>query len=138
MTSIILASHGDLASGVKNAGDIVFGAEENVKVISFVPDSGPDQLKDKFAKEIAELKDSGETLFLVDLFGGTPFNAASSFVVKDPKHRALLSGLNLPMLIEAYSARLTYKEANKLADYLVSVSKMGIKKFDSSASELQF
>lgn len=48
----------------------------------------------------------GETdvLFLVDLFGGSPYNAAARFVA--PRGSAdILTGVNLPILIEVLARR---------------------------------
>ena len=50
---------------------------------------------------------SDEILFLVDLWGGSPFNQANRIFEEAPEKRAIVAGLNLPMLIEAYSERLT-------------------------------
>ena len=43
----------------------------------------------------------GDLLVLADLRGGTPFNESYARFLKDPTHLRLVSGLNLPMLIEA-------------------------------------
>jgi PTS system mannose-specific IIB component len=38
-------------------------------------------------------------LFLVDTWGGSPFNAASRIVV-DKEHYEVIAGVNIPMLVE--------------------------------------
>ncbi|BDR56941.1 PTS sugar transporter subunit IIA [Xylocopilactobacillus apis] len=132
MISLILVSHGDLAAGVKNAADIIFGKEKDVVTISYTPEIGPSDLKEKLEHELKNLINSNGFLFMADIFGGAPYNVAAEIVIEDPKNRSLLSGLNLSMLLEAYSARLSYRDPNKLADYLIDISKMDIKKFDPS------
>lgn len=43
-------------------------------------------------------------LFLVDTWGGSPFNAASRIVV-DKEHYEVIAGVNIPMLVETLMAR---------------------------------
>ena len=42
MVSIVLASHGDLAEGLKMTGSMVFGDQPNVATVSLMPSMGPD------------------------------------------------------------------------------------------------
>ena len=41
---------------------------------------------------------SDEILFLVDLWGGSPFNRANRIFEETPEKRAIVAGLNLPLL----------------------------------------
>ena len=44
MVSIVLASHGDLAAGIKQTGSMVFGDQPSVAVVSLEPSMGPDDI----------------------------------------------------------------------------------------------
>ena len=57
----------------------------------------------EFSEQASEiLENCGEnTVVLVDLFGGTPSNVFTALARKYGHH--VVTGLNLPMLIEAYS-----------------------------------
>ena len=74
MVSIVLASHGDLAAGIKQTGSMVFGDQPSVAVVSLEPSMGPDDFRAKVEEAIASFEDQEQVLFLVDLWGGTPFN----------------------------------------------------------------
>lgn len=127
MVGIILASHGEFAKGVLQSSTMIFGEQENVKAISLMPSEGPDDVKAKMKDAIASFDNQDEVLFLVDLWGGTPFNQASSLFEEHKDKWVIVSGLNLPMLIEAYGARLSMESAQEVASSIIEAAKEGIK-----------
>ena len=44
MVGIILASHGAFAEGIKESGQMIFGAQEDVAAVVLTPDMGPDDM----------------------------------------------------------------------------------------------
>ncbi|MDI6523290.1 mannose/fructose/sorbose PTS transporter subunit IIA [Leuconostoc suionicum] len=127
MVNLIIASHGDFAKGILMSGSMIFGEQENVEVVTFLPNEGPDDLDKHFQEALAKFNNDDQVLFLVDLWGGSPFNRASLIQKQNPEKMAIVAGLNLPMLIEAYAGRLSQDTAAGLATYLVSVAKDGVK-----------
>ncbi|RHW41606.1 PTS mannose transporter subunit IIAB [Neobacillus notoginsengisoli] len=128
MVGIILASHGDFAEGILQSGAMIFGEQENVKAITLMPSEGPDDIKEKMKEAIASFDNQDEVLILVDLWGGTPFNQANSLIEEHQKDKwAIVAGLNLPMLIEAYASRLSMDTAYEIAAHIVTTAKEGIK-----------
>ena len=120
MVSIVLASHGDLAAGIKQTGSMVFGDQPSVAVVSLEPSMGPDDFR-------ANFEDQEQVLFLVDLWGGTPFNQISG-LIEGHDSWAIVTGVNLPMLIEAYSQRFDAKNtAHAIAKHLVTEAKAGVR-----------
>ncbi|MDD7794764.1 mannose/fructose/sorbose PTS transporter subunit IIA [Clostridium sp. 'White wine YQ'] len=127
MVGIILASHGEFAKGILQSGTMIFGEQENVKAITLMPSEGPDDLKAKMKEAIASFDKQDEVLFLVDLWGGTPFNQANSLFEEHKDKWAIVAGLNLPMLIEAYGLRLSNESAHEIAASILKSAKEGIK-----------
>ena len=41
---IIIASHGEFAAGIHQSGSMIFGDQEKVQVVTFMPSEGPDDL----------------------------------------------------------------------------------------------
>ncbi|WP_133147532.1 PTS sugar transporter subunit IIA, partial [Lacticaseibacillus paracasei] len=74
MVGIILASHGQFAAGIKQSGQMIFGEQEKVEAVTFMPDEGPDDLHKHLEDAIAKFDPDDEVLFLIDLWGGSPFN----------------------------------------------------------------
>lgn len=127
MVGIILASHGKFAEGILQSGSMIFGEQENVQAVTLMPSEGPDDLKEKLTQAVATFDSDEEVLFLVDLWGGTPFNQANSLFEGHKDKWAIVSGLNLPMLIESYSSRFSMTSAQEIAAHVLSVAKEGVK-----------
>ncbi|WP_155285805.1 mannose/fructose/sorbose PTS transporter subunit IIA [Lacticaseibacillus zhaodongensis] len=127
MVGIILASHGQFAAGIKQSGQMIFGEQDKVEAVTFMPDEGPDDLKAHLEAAIAKFDPEDEVLFLIDLWGGSPFNQANGIFEEHKDKWAIVTGLNLPMLIEAYGARLSMNSAHELAAHLVEAGREGVK-----------
>ncbi len=126
MVGIIIASHGEFAAGIKQSGSMIFGEQEKVESVVFMPSEGPEDLQRKLQVAIAKV-DSEEILFLVDLWGGSPFNQANKLFEEAPEHRAIVAGLNLPMLIEAYASRFSMNTAHEIAQAIAPTAIDGVK-----------
>ena len=126
MVGIIIASHGEFAAGIKQSGSMIFGEQEKVESVVFMPSEGPEDLQRKL-QEAIEKVDSEEILFLVDLWGGSPFNQANKLFEEAPEHRAIVAGLNLPMLIEAYASRFSMNTAHEIAQAIAPTAIDGVK-----------
>lgn len=136
MVNLIIASHGEFAAGIKMSGSMIFGEQEQVAAVTFMPNEGPDDLAKKYADALAAFNNDEDTLFLVDLWGGSPFNAASKLQAENPEKMAIIAGLNLPMLIEAYGGRLMgMDKAADLAHYLIAPAKDGVKSLPEAPVE---
>jgi PTS system mannose-specific IIB component len=79
-------------------------------------------------KAIASFDSQDEVLFLVDLWGGTPFNQANGLVEKHDKW-AIVAGMNLPMVVQALTERMmdANATARQIATKVVEPAKDGIK-----------
>ncbi|MGX7098333.1 mannose/fructose/sorbose PTS transporter subunit IIA [Gemella bergeri] len=126
MVGIIIASHGEFAAGIKQSGTMIFGEQEKVETVVFMPNEGPEDLQRKLQEAIKKV-DSEEILFLVDLWGGSPFNQANKLFEEAPGKRAIVAGLNLPMLIEAYASRFTMTTAHEIAKAIAPTAIDGVK-----------
>lgn len=127
MVGIVLASHGDLAQGIKQTASMVFGDQPDVVSVSLQPSMGPDDLRAEIEKEVATLSDQEQVLFLVDLWGGTPFNQINGLLDGHPTWAAV-TGMNLPMVITAYTLRMNPEAtAHEIATGLIQESRDGVR-----------
>ena len=102
MISLIIGTHGSFSKELINSAELIYGKLENVSYITFLPGEGQKDLIDKYNTIINKLDKDSEVLFLVDLFGGSPFNAASMLSIEND-NMDVVTGVNLPMLLEVYS-----------------------------------
>ena len=126
MVGIILASHGEFAEGIHQSGSMIFGEQANVKPCILKPSEGPRDIRKKMEDAIASFDQQDEILFLVDLWGGTPFNQASA-LKGGHESWAIVTGLNLPMLIEAYASRMSMDTAHEIAMHIAKTAKEGVR-----------
>lgn len=127
---IIIASHGKFAEGIHQSGSMIFGEQEKVQVVTFMPNEGPDDLYAHFNNAIAQFDADDEVLVLADLWSGSPFNQASRVMGENlDRKMAIITGLNLPMLIQAYTERLMDANAgvDQVVANIIKESKDGVK-----------
>lgn len=126
---IILATHGHLGEGVKEACELVMGKQEDIRVLSIVTGVGADEIYGFFCNEIRDCGkgQDGLPLVLVDILGGSAYGQAIR-TLKD-YDISVITGLNLPMLIEVMMTRgdLSYKELSSLA---YETGKTGVTRMD--------
>lgn len=127
MVGIILASHGGFAEGIYQSGEMIFGKQDNVQTVTLLPSEGPDDVHAKFEKAVASFDDPSQVLLLIDLWGGTPFNQASNLFEEHKDTWAIVTGMNLPMVIEAYGSRMTMDSAQEIAAHIIETAKDGVK-----------
>ena len=72
--------------------------------------------------------DANGTLFLVDLFGGSPYNAACR-VVSETENTDVITGVNVPMLLEVLDAREEISDVSELVQVAKNSGINGIKIF---------
>ena len=126
MVGIILASHCEFANGIFQSGAMIFGEQANVKPCTLMPSEGPEDIRKKMEDAIASFENQEEVLFLVDLWGGTPFNQASALLDGHEDKWAIVTGLNLPMLIETYASRFSMEKAHEIAAHVMQTAQEGV------------
>ncbi|HIZ18964.1 MAG TPA: PTS sugar transporter subunit IIB [Candidatus Olsenella stercoravium] len=127
MVSIVLASHGTFAEGIKMSGQMIFGPQENVAAVTLMPEMGPDDLRAKLLEAVAGFEDQDQVLFLVDLQGGTPWNQVTLLLGEEGHENwVAVGGLNLPMLVSAYGERMGSDSAAEVAKAIYSEAKAGV------------
>ena len=127
MVGILLATHGDFAEGIKMSGSMLFGDQPNAAAVTLQPSDGPDDLRKRMEEAIATFDDPEQVLILVDLWGGTPFNQSNNLIAGHEDTWAIVAGLNLPMLIDAYASRMTMDSAQEIAKQIVGSGREGVR-----------
>ena len=121
MINLIVATHGKMSEETVNLTKMVLGESEQLDFVTFLPGEGPEDLIEKYKNIISKYKSEG-TLFLVDLFGGSPYNAACR-IVTETENTDVITGVNVPMLLEVLDAR---EETNKVSELVETAKNSGI------------
>ena len=105
MIRVIIAGHGNFATGIQSSLHLIAGKQEEIRAVDFTAGMGHEEIKNKL-KEAVE--GAQEVLILCDLLGGTPFKVSSELIAEMPEVKMnVVSGLNLCMLTEAAFTRLS-------------------------------
>lgn len=124
MFGIIVGTHGAFATGIVQSCEMIFGKRENLKAVTLMPGEGPDDVVAKYEKAIKELGNPDRVLFLNDLLGGSPYNAACRIVATNEKY-GIVTGVNLPMLIAMSSIQDTDDGSASIADLMSQAEEAG-------------
>ena len=99
MIGILLVAHGQMASGLLNATELIVGEQEAVAMIELKEMDAIDALEASIDQEVQKLNSGDGVLVLVDLFGASPFNASARVAVRY-LDVDVITGMNLPMILE--------------------------------------
>lgn len=127
MTKLILVTHGDTATAMKNTTKMFFGkTADKIAVAEF---HSNDSLGD-FQRRIKDSIDNSEKnyIILVDIPSGTPYNVVAVIIdkYKETKNMQCLSGVNIPMVMEALASLPIYESMSKLTDHLMETGNQSI------------
>ncbi|MNB73268.1 PTS system mannose-specific EIIAB component [compost metagenome] len=134
MIGIIVAAHGQYAKELLRSTSVVFGELHNVAAVTFEPGESVSGLHQKLKEAMDTLEWSDGVLFLVDLFGGSPYNAASR-IAAETENADIVSGVNLPMLVDVLVGRES-EPLSRLGELAIAAGQNSMKSFRSCKTEL--
>ena len=125
MVGFILTGHGQFSNGLASAIDMVAGDQPAFQIVPFEGSQAASYGEDLRAAITAMREECEGVLVFVDLLGGTPFNQAM-MIAADVDNVEVVTGTNLPMLIELLLTRGSGSGLSELAEQAVSVGQMGV------------
>ncbi|MCY6957242.1 PTS sugar transporter subunit IIA [Clostridium brassicae] len=129
---LIVCGHGGIAPGILNAANMIFGEQEGVFAVPFFNGEGTDDLKKKIEDVLGKGEDDNEVLFMIDIFGGTPYNVVAEYSY-NKRNMDIITGVNLPLVLEAVSL----KNSIKLDDMVLLLSNSGKESFRVHSKEIK-
>ena len=124
MIGIVIVTHCQLGEALIGAAEFIIGRRpESLESVSIDLNENAEKLRDKISQGIKSVKGQEGVLILTDMFGGTPSNLSYSFL--EEGRIEVLSGVNLPILIQAANMRNKMK-LDELAANLESFGKKSI------------
>jgi PTS system mannose-specific IIA component len=124
MIGIVIVTHCQLGEALIGAAEFIIGSQPgSLESVSIDLNENAEKLRNKISQGIKKVKGQEGVLILTDMFGGTPSNLSYSFL--EEGRIEVLSGVNLPILIQAVTMR---KKMNldELAANLESFGKKSI------------
>ena len=125
MIGIVLAAHGPLPGAFLESTTMILGDVPQVAGVSLMPGDSLEGLVDRLRAAVNEVNTGDGVLLLLDIFGGTPANAAA-FLAQQVSDVRAVTGMNLPMLLETFIARMSTDKLEALAETAFSAAQAGI------------
>ncbi|MGY2827450.1 PTS sugar transporter subunit IIA [Enterococcus faecium] len=113
MATIILASHGEFAQGLKQTATMIIGDSVPIHALSAFRDEDESILVQ--IKKLLATIDIEETYILTDILGGSVNNDMFT-IIKEYEGLQLITGMNLPLVISiaTYNGKIGESELEKL------------------------
>lgn len=124
--AIILSTHGSASEQLLKTTEMIVGTQKNIAWINLLPGENTETLIKKYLKCLSTLNINSGVLFLVDTWGGSPFNAANHIVLNKENYD-IITGINIPMLIELCMAREDTHSFQELIKIILKCGQESIK-----------
>jgi mannose PTS system EIIA component len=102
MIGVVVVTHGQLATELLNAAEMIVGDLPQFAAVSIGWHEDTEDAREEIAQAIARVRQEGGVIILTDMFGGTPSNLAMTFLGE--AQIEVITGVNLPMLIKLAGA----------------------------------
>ena len=101
MIGVVVVTHGQLATELVNAAEMIVGDLPRFAAVSIGWHEDVNDARDDIAQAIERVRGDAGVLLLTDMFGGTPSNLGMTFL--EANRVEVITGVNLPMLLKLAS-----------------------------------
>lgn len=131
MVGFLIATHGGFAKGMLDSIELIAGKQQKIDIISIFHETNIDVFGEELMNKIKELDDGDGVIVFCDLLLASPYNQATlSYKKLNGKHiYKILSGANLPMVLEAIGARMQNLKIDDICQIAKKSGKEGIQEF---------
>lgn len=99
--NVLLVSHGELAKYMLESLKMLVGDVGKFDYVCLDND-GVDKFRNSFRFKMDNIGNNKEVYVLCDIKGGTPFNEAFKYKLEKKADFRILTGMNIPMLLDIY------------------------------------
>jgi mannose PTS system EIIA component len=103
MIGILVVTHSNVGQALVECGEQILGRSPGVAAVKIDADDNHDMALARIREAVGQLNAPDGVLVLTDMFGGTPSNV--SLTLLEPSKIEVVSGVNMPMLLHAVTAR---------------------------------
>ena len=124
MVTTLIVTHGRMAQELLDAAQMIVGEMPGFVAVSLDWDDSVEEVTKKTRRALETVHSADEVLILTDMYGGTPFNVATSFF--EPGRVEVVTGVNLPMVVRLGCPRSNEMTVAELADWIQEKSRASI------------
>lgn len=130
MFKIIIATHGEMSTGIKDAVSTIVGMDGNIHALNLISGKNVDDLGNEYLEILKNDSHEQGALILTDLISASPYNQAllaiNTLDIEKRKDVYIIGGVNLPMVLEAVNHNLLNSDIHDVVDLISSQGKEGI------------
>lgn len=119
MLGIVIATHGKLSDGLKDAAEVIVGTTNNIATVNLNPGEDVQELGTTIEAAIKEVNKDAGVIVLTDLVSASPYN--QSVLITNGLDSELqdkvyvIGGVNLPMLLETINHQILNTSIEEIA-----------------------
>lgn len=134
MLGIVVATHGQLSTGIIDACEVIIGETKSIEAVSLKSGEDVNTFGSKIKTAIENIKSDEGVIVFVDLLSASPYNQ-SRLVMNDLDETLrtniyIMSGVNLPMVLEAINCQFLQMNAKECVDILINAGKENIQVYN--------
>ena len=103
MIGVVVVTHGQLATELVNAAEMIVGDLPQFTAVSIGWHDDVGDAREEIVRAVDRVRGDAGVLLLTDMFGGTPSNLGMTFL--EANRVEVITGVNLPMLLKLASLR---------------------------------
>ncbi len=128
MIGLLIVTHGNFGLELLRSAELIVGKQNQVIALGLMSGSSVDEYSIKIMESIKTLDSGNGVLVLADLFGGSPCNVTAMNMKKITEQGKVecITGVNLPIMIEALSIRSGY-ELQRVKEQCIEAGRNGIR-----------
>lgn len=124
MLGIVIATHGKLSDGLKDAAEVIIGETNNIVTVNLNAGDDVQALGGKIENAINEVNQDAGVIVLTDLVSASPYNQAvlvTNGLDSEAQEKVyVIGGVNLPMLLETINHQILSTPVEEIAEAVVA------------------
>lgn len=125
MIGVIVSGHGNFATGITSALNLILGNQDNYKTVDFPESDTATELENNIKNAIQSLNHCEQIIIFCDLLSGSPFNISIMEAMKNENIKVIY-GTNLGMLVESMMKRNMGVEFDNIVNEAIEVGQTQI------------
>lgn len=113
--NVLVTTHGNFCKGLLESYEMIAGPNSAIFILSLT-DDGIEAYANRLTVLVETLTKDNALIIMTDIKGGTPFNESYKLALVNPTSIQLLTGVNLPMLLETGLALTSQQSIEKLLE----------------------
>lgn len=110
MIGIVIATHGKMSDGLKDAADVIVGITQNMETVNLISGQDVNTLGDDIFEAVGKVNQGDGVVILTDLVSASPYNQSMLAIDRLEgdlqKSVYVIGGVSLPMLLESINHQL--------------------------------